>query len=425
MRCAQMLFTAAFFSSAAASASPASAAHPFGDRALVHAREALDTGNDARALVLLQDSLQKLPPSSDMANQARFLAARAALGMGLHERGLEYLDNLESELPEVSDYVYFHRAHAYRGLGRWREALGQWRRISWRSPLASDAAFSIADAYVALSRFEQAAEKYDEVLEHHRRHDRVATARFARARVAEVLRDWETAGEIYQEIAFRSPLDYFAGESLRRFERLSALRRIEPAGFYDYLGRADRFLSARALEPARDQLDALVARATSSSRKRSLAERQAKLAYRDDRFEDARATFESLASQTSGARRIRHLQWASRSLAAQNRFDEAVSIYESLAAEHRDQREGRELLFKAAWLAYNGSDHTRSLALFRQFIDLYGADYEVDDATWFVAWNAYRLGDYPSALHALRTLRSTHPRSKLLQRTHYWEARIL
>ncbi|MEO0815339.1 MAG: tetratricopeptide repeat protein, partial [Myxococcota bacterium] len=330
-------------------------------------------------------------------------------------------------LPEVRDFVWYYRAAAYRGLGDWKNALTEWRRITgreWRSPLAANSHFSIADAYIALGRWDSAIEQLDLVLDKFKRHDRFTTARFLRAQVAERVRDYEKAGELYGEIAFRNPLDYFADASLRRFERLSARRRIEAASFYDYVGRVDRYLSARALKPARAELETLQKRATSSSRKRSLQERWAKLAYREDRLEDARALYQELADATSGARKTRYLQWVSRSLAAQKRFDEAVDIYQTLASRNAEGR-GRELLFKAAWLAYNGGRYERSLKLFRGLVENYGDDRNVDDSVWFIAWNAYRLGDHPTALQTLRTLRRDYPSSKLVQRTHYWEARIL
>lgn len=401
---------------------------PFGDRAVVKAREALDVGDDARALLNLQDALARLPAGGEMAAHARFLAARAAINLDLHRRALDHLEGIEDALPEVRDFVWYLRGVAYRGVGDWQRASSEWRRLvayEWSSPLCPNAQFSLADAWIALGRHEAAAAQLDLVLERYARHDRAGTARFLRAEVAERLRDWEKAGELYRDIAFRDPLDYFADESMRRFERLSARRRIEPAGFYDYLGRADRLLSARALDPARVQLDAIEKWATSSSRRDSLAERRAKLAYREERFADAETLYRGLAERTSGARRIRQLQWLSRSLAAQQRFDEAVDIYDGLAGEYAGDHRGRELLFKAAWLAYNGGDYTRSLKLFRSFVERYGDDYEVDDAIWFIAWNAYRLGDHPSALQTLRALRREYPRSKLVQRSHYWEARIL
>ncbi len=401
---------------------------PFGDRAIVAAREALDAGEDARALLSLQDALEQLPATGEMTAQARFLAARASINLGLHARAIDHLGGVDTSLPEARDFVWYLRGVAYRGAGDWERASVEWRRLvgrEWRSPLVPNAQFSIADALLALGRYEAAAEQLDLVLERYSRHDRFSTARFLRAQVAERLRDWEKAGELYREIGFRDPLDYFADESMRRFERLSARRRIEPAGFYDYLGRADRFLSARALEPARAQLDAIEKWATSHSRRDSLTERRAKLAYREERFEAAEAQYRALADRSRGAQRIRHLQWLSRSLAAQQRFDEAVDVYESLAGQYATDRRGRELLFRAAWLAYNGGDHTRSLKLFRSFVETFGADHEVDDALWYIAWNAYRLGDHPTALQTLRQLRRDYPRSKLLQRTHYWEARIL
>ncbi|MEO1172020.1 MAG: tetratricopeptide repeat protein, partial [Myxococcota bacterium] len=400
----------------------------FGDRAIVQAKEALDDGDSAEALLRLQDALEVVPADSRLAVQARFLASLAAIDLGLHERALDYTRGLDRQMPEIRDFVWYARASAHRSLGRWAEAVHYWREIVRRtpgSPLETESSFSLGDAYYALGWLDKAAEQYDRVLEEHKRNDRAATARFNRARVAEQLRDYETAAELYLEIGFRQPLDYFAPEAVRRHEQLSRRRKIPAAGFYDYLGRADRFLSARAIGDARRELEAIEGLATTSSRRRSLAERQARLLYREDRFEEARAAFQTLANQNQGAKRLRFLSWVSRSLASQKRFDEAVDVYEKLSREYRGKSEARSVLYKAAWLAYNGGNHKRSLALFDAFVATYGADHDVDDAQWFIAWNSYRLGEEPVALKALRKLRRDYPRSKLVDRTYYWEARIL
>lgn len=407
---------------------PAHAESLFGDRAIITAKEALEDGDAAGALRLLEEALDVVPPGSKLEAHARFLAGLAATDLGLHERALRHTDGLEQRMPEVRDYVWHSRAGALRSLGRWKDAVRDWRNIVRRtpgSPVEADASFSMGDAYYALGWLEKAAEYYDVALEKHGRHERAPTARFNRARIAETLRDYEKAAELYLEIGFRSPLDYFAPFALERHERLARWRRIAPAGFYDYLGRADRFLSARALDDARAQLEALEKRATSSSRRRSLDERKAKLLYREDRFEESRAAFQRLADAERGSKRLRLMSWVSRSLASQKRFKEAVDVYELLAQEYRGKSEARAVLYKAAWLAYNGGHHERSLSLFDAFVDTYGAEYDVDDAQWFIAWNSYRLGDQPLALKTLRKLRREYPRSKLIDRTFYWEARIL
>lgn len=402
--------------------------HGFGDRTVLRAQEALANGRDAEALEHLQLSFSLIRDGSSLESQALLLSSWAAAHIGNYEQAIELSSELESRLTEIRDYVWHIRAGAQRGLGRWRDAMSEWRKITSESPdspLVASALFSLGDAHYALRDLKPAAEHYDYAIKKFPRHDRSATARFNRARIAEAQRDFATAKALYRRIAFRSPLDFFADASLRRLKALVDLNHVSGPSLGDYLGRVDRLLNARALKDARAEIERLQALKLGRTDQRALDERYARLMYREDRFSDACGLFQRLADSSHGARRVRFLQWVSRSLAAQKRFAEAVDIYEALARQYGSSSEGRTWLYKAAWLSYNGGDYTRSLTLFREFVARHRNNYEVDDAQWFLAWNAYRLGDHSSALQELRTLRRSYPRSKLLDRTYYWEARIL
>lgn len=400
----------------------------FGDRSLLHAREAFTGGDDEEAQDLLEIALNALPADGEMAAQARFLAARTALNRGEPREALQRLEDLESAFPEVRDYILFYRAAAHRAAGEWPQALKVWRQIVARypySPLAPESRFSIADALRAMGRLRDAAENYDLAIERHSKHDRVGIARFVRARLAEQLRDWELAADGYRAIAIDAPLDFYAPQAMRRLENLAARRRISALSFYERMRRIDRYLSARAVDPAHRELQELLDDVRGKAQQMAWDERTARVAYRSDDFENALAGFQNLTQRSSGPQRARYLRWASRSLAALGRFDEAVDIYEKLARDHRTQPDGRVYLYKAAWLAYNGGDHERSLTLFKQYAERFGESRDVDDAEWFIAWNAYRLSDDNASLRKLRELRQRYPSSKLVQRSLYWEARIL
>ncbi|MEL6760311.1 MAG: tetratricopeptide repeat protein, partial [Myxococcota bacterium] len=402
--------------------------HGFGDRALLHAREAFTDGEDEQARNLLEIALDALPAGGEMAAQARFLAARTALNLNEPHQALGYLKDLENSFPEVRDYILFYRAAAHRAAGEWPISLKLWRQLVAKypySPLAPESRFSIADSLRAMGRVRDAAENYDLAIERHSKHDRVGIARFVRARLAEQLRDWELAAESFRAIAIDAPLDFYAPQAMRRLEDLATRRRVPPLSFYERMRRIDRYLSARAVDPAHRELQELLDDVRGKAQQMAWDERVARVAYRSDDFETALAGFQNLAERSSGPQRARYLRWASRSLAALGRFDEAVNIYEKLARDHRTQPDGRVYLYKAAWLAYNGGDHERSRTLFTEYAERFGETRDVDDADWFIAWNAYRLGDDNAALRKLRGLRRRYPSSKLVQRTHYWEARIL
>lgn len=401
-----------------------SAVGAFGDRGVEHARDALSSDDSAEALLLLEESIPKIH-DPNLAAEASFLAARASLHLGLDSRALAYLEGLAESLAEARDYVWYLEGVALRSSGDWHGALQKWKHLLAAvpsSPLAENATYGIADAYYALGMTNNASAAYELALARYRRSDRAATAKFNRARLAENARDYGTARNHYRSIAFRDPLDYFADLALERFNALASRRLIRDASFYDRLGRIDRFLSARALDPVEAELPALEDELTSRSRREAHAYRLAQLHYRRGRYDAARSAFDELAASASGSKKVRYRQWVSRALAAQNRFEDAIDVYVALAREFKSSHEGRTLLYKAAWLSYNGEHFQRARELFDEFSRRFGDN---EDVLWFTAWTSYRLGEMEQALEGLRTLRARYPRSKLVQRALYWEGRVL
>ena len=90
----------------------------FGELQLANGIEALDSGDSSLALRLLADYLARYP-SSDLAPNARYLAARAALEEKEPLKALAWLTDLDRLIPEVEDFVLAAKATAHRHLGQW------------------------------------------------------------------------------------------------------------------------------------------------------------------------------------------------------------------------------------------------------------------------------------------------------------------
>lgn len=402
------------------------AAHGFGDMDVVWAREAMERGDDDVALDLLRHFLS-LPRPERLKSEARFLAARAALRLGEGEEAHLHLTNLEKELPEVTDFVSYYRGMALRQQGRWAEALEVWQKTLTAhrdSPLADDMVFHVADAHFALGDYGAADAAYARATRSVRRSLHLSVARFNTGRIAEAQSRWRDAGWIYRNIAFHHPTDPFAAKADERLQRLVKEGRVRVPSFAQRVARIDRLLGARSLVQARSELLALSQKRLSAARGRAVAYRFGRLHYSEKNFEDAIERFSTLAESSSGRRRLTYQKWVARCYSAADRFDQAIALYLEIAERYRGSRDGRAALFKAAWLAYDGRRWDEALRLFGRFVARYPWDGSVDEALWYMAWNAYRLGDLPTATSSLLRLREKVPASSLVQRTHYWEGRL-
>jgi cellulose synthase operon protein C len=179
----------------------------FGDLDVVRAMEAQEHGDDALALQLFERFIAG-PSRGDMWLDARFLASKAALRAGKPARALELLEGLESDLPEIADYVLAARARSLRAAGRWEDAASCWQRLLdsfGDSPLASDARFGLADAAFARGDLTAAQIAYEHAAARAPNADQAMTARFNLGRIAEMQARWSEAASHYRALAYKNP----------------------------------------------------------------------------------------------------------------------------------------------------------------------------------------------------------------------------
>lgn len=399
----------------------------FGDRDVIRARELLEASRPLEALGLLDRALESLPTGS-MATHARYLAAQAALRAGAAKRALDLAKGLDVELAQVADFVWALEARAHRQLLDWDAAQASWQRLLQRfprSPLAVEARYAMADARMALGDLHGARTAYASALSASTRTDRASVAKYNLARLAELLGNEAEAARAYGQIAYGNPSDAMHDAAAARLETLIAARRAAPPSFETHLGKVDRLLSARSLEEAAIALTDLAQSATQRSHQLALDYRRAQLAFRQRDYDLALELFGRLAASASGGKLAEYHGWMARTYSAADRVDEAVGLYANLSDRLRHSASGRDSLYRAAWIAFNGGHYRDAVGLFHRYVELYPRDRSADDALWFLAWSSYRAGDLPGALESLRRLRTAYPSSTLEQRSFYWEARIL
>ena len=402
-------------------------AQAFGDIPVVRGIEALRRGDDAQALLQLQ-SVADGPSRGDLWLQARFLAAQAAGNLDLGDQSIAYLNGLEKSLPEVADFVWAQRARVLRAANRWSEAREAWNTILNKypnSPLASEARYSVADAYYALGDLTHARAAYETAQHLFPRTERTAIAIYNMARIDESRGRLSDAISAYRQLAGSNNVGVMGAAASARLEVLVSTAHDAHASFSQRLGQLDRLLSARSLDEAGALLQDLSTLSLSPTDQQVLMYRAAQHAYRTQDFPKAIALFGQLAAKSSGRQVLEFSRWQANAYAASDHFSDAVALYRNLAARFRNDRDGRELLYRAAWLAYNGGDHALAITLFTDFISRYPRDHAADEAMWYLAWNHYRAGNLPKAADTLVQLRRQYKRSSLIDRTHYWEGRIM
>ncbi len=396
----------------------------FGDMAVVRAMETQARGDDARALQLLRDVITS-ERQGGMWAEARFVAARAALALGHHDEALDFLHGLDRQMPEVADHIYALAAQAERRAGRWREALVLWEQLLVAqpdSPLVGEVRYAIADAHFALGDPRPAVAAYTRALRERCCRDRAVVARFNLGVLYESQGDVEAAASHYGYIVYNLPTDAMASLAEARWRALVATGRVPPASVRAELARIDRLIAARLHEDALRAIDELAVQGRADAA--DILFRRAQLAHRRGDQAEAILTLTALAAEASSRQKLEYERWLARAYSSADKIDKAVALYEEIALRYRSRLEGREALYKAAWLAYNARQHERAVRLFGEFVARYPQDGAADEAMWYLAWNTFRVGEALEAAAMLARLRHDYPHSALLDRAHYWEARF-
>ena len=398
----------------------------FGDLSVNAGVEALEAGNDAEALEHFEQFL-KARPAGQISDQTRFLAAEASLNQARAHRALYYLKDLEKGLPEITDYILARRGQSYRALFQWEEAINTWEsllRVWPASPLLTTTHYRIADAYFAQAKLEKARAMYRTALSLAPGHNQAPLAKFNLAHIAELVSDWREAAKIYQHFVYYRPSHPLSEVAATKLEALIKKGRAAPPSFGVRLTQVDKLLTRHSFDRAEKALEAIQKIPLSLQDQWGVQFRAAQLQYRRGNYLKARETFQTLAQRYTGLASVEYLRWLARTHSALGETEKAVAIYQTLADTYPTSPIGRSSLFKGAWLAFNGGEHIEAIRLFGLYIQRYPKDARASDAHWYKGWNAYRLGDLPTARSTLERLRQLFPTSSLVQHAHYWEGRI-
>ena len=399
----------------------------FGELQLANGIEALDAGDSALALRLLQDYLARYP-KSDLAPNARYIGARAALEEKVPLLALDWLASLESEMPEVEDFILAARATAHRHLGQWQDTLAAWELMLKKypkGPLAVEALYGTADAHFALNDSKNAKRAYERAMKASARSDRADLARFNLAQMAEDENKLNDAAELYRYFYYELPSDPLSDVAKTRLDALATASGVLPPSVPLRFKRLKKLITRRSIERARLDVNALDKLKLSRSDKAELRFLESQLLYRERRYAEAETQLQDLQKSSSRSRRNEIQRWLARVYSTSGQTRKAIDIYLTLAKNNRRNSTGSSSLYRAAWLAFNGSMHSEAVKLFGEFISRYPRSNSVTSAQWYLAWNAYRLGDIPSAIATVDRMLRRYPNTSLKQQVTYWRGRWL
>ncbi len=81
-------------------------------------------------------------------------------------------------------------------------------------------------------------------------------------------------------------------------------------------------------------------------------------------------------------------------------------------------------MFRAAFLSHDGGDYRLAGKLFAEYLRRYPTDRMRDEARWYAAWSAYRLGELAQAQAQLTHIEAKSAPGPLRDRARYWLGRI-
>ena len=398
----------------------------FSDVSLVLGMQALEQGDDAQAMGYLVPAANN-SPNNTLGITARFLAAQAAANLGLWEQASLYLQKLEVAMPEISDVILARQAQAWRSLGAWDKAQGAWRRVlvtTHAADLRANAAFGIADADYAMGRWDRAMLAYRTAIALPKQKTRSVIARLNMGIIEQERHNVAAAAGLFRDVAYKGHDEICADVAQTHLEHLQRTAQVPAVAWGQQLDRLDYWIRNRNFERAKRDLDAMRRSFADVGQQQTLSSRQAQLALRQRDTKGAIALLQKLVKTAVGRQKTVYQRDVAAALASDGQLRQSVAQYRTIAAANVRAQDGRDALYRAAFLSHDGGDYKLAGQLFAEYLRRYPSDKMRDEARWYVAWSAYRLGDMADAQVHLTHIEAKAPPGALRDRARYWLGRI-
>lgn len=425
-----------------------------GDRAYLETVEAYVLGGDEDkkvSLARLRSHLQKLSAQGLSLEQGSkrwikscWLLVNIAVaqdevdGCTGAETVLTSLKHLRPWLAPVEEDLLALLARAHTHAKNFRQARAAWQELLQMAPKsvhASTAWLGLADAHWTLGQWEKAARAYGRILKTRLLESTRAKAMLRLGLAHQKLGDLPLAAKTLRQVVHRFAWHPKRKKLQKQLQTWEAAGKIAPESWASRLDEIERLLRFRILEQAETLLWPTQAHGKQEEAPYDLPEDLSQewhaaagtLRFRQRDFVAAERFFHVAQIGADDKQRRRLLRWQARVFSDSGRLEEAVAQHLQIAAELPTAREGHEAAFFAAWLAANGGNSKRAVALFRAFLAERAARHpsRKADVHWHLGWNLRHLGMFSQALEHLQTAAKLAQPGAARSRALYWQARVL
>ena len=315
-----------------------------------------------------RSTIDALPEAERAKPELRFLRARVALELGDAAAALSLLEGLDSTLPQLSSLVAAARARAQLQVGPFAEAA---RYFELRGD--NESLLSAATAYRAEVALPKARLALDRVLARLGKSKRPRSievrARALRAELATQMGDKGTANADYRWLALAAPLRPESDQALQALERAGGANRLSKS---EHLDRASALSEAGRIDATEAQL-ALMAKAPGSPvpvGRVTYLRAFALYAARGD-YAKAAELFERAAREDPD-RAPQALFYAARALSRAQLDERAIAGYERVSRQFPKSGWAEQAQYLSARLRFIAGEYVKARGLYDKYLSQYG-----------------------------------------------------
>ncbi len=324
-------------------------------------------------------------------------------------------------LPVISDYLHYQAARAHYFAHHTDKALGHARKVAASSIRGADAELLVGDILRAKKQWPRIARHYAKYLADRPTGMRLSEARHRLAEAYERLgKAIPEAITLYRKITTAAPVSKWSTRATKRIDKILATRnakvrarwtRLSPQ---QYLERGLAYYKAQRNRKSAADLDAALAASSLSKEDACIAGyHRANSWWKERKRRIAAPLFDkaiALCANTSNELlQIKSAYQGGRSYAMARQHDKADRLYAKVEQDHPKHSYADDARLRRAEEQKSLGKDARMVALLSNFVDLYPKGDMRAEATWRLAWRAYKKKQYRTAIRWLEKQIATMP----------------
>lgn len=368
-------------------------------------RDQWQSGNRQEALKLIDKELAKKPDLEDL---KVLLLGKGMIAKELnnHETAKQAFEELVAKKTNFDEVAALQLGQYYwqsKDLESAKKSFEQSESANSNSKVKSEAQFYIGKISYDAGKFKEAKKIFTKVEKAWRGDDRYPEVLIQLARTERELKNKRQFCKWVEKIYER----YHEQPEITTWTSLSDKNLLDekPTGCVADLDsvrtRIKNLLWAGEVERAQKEIDQLRV-AWGSERKYDSDKLQVTLFVHEGDF--PKAKFLLNEHQETLGNSFGFLMMRANLFARAGEMKDAVEDYKKAYQMLPRSPKGKEALFQAAFMAYQGQDYEQSITLFKNFTKLYSGSSLAVEARWYLAWMEYLNGKYENAIKQLTDL---------------------